>query len=71
MAFRLRFEGQEERVTKRTFGILAGVVSSAVGAWWLNRHRFVSQKVQRMAPKRDHGTVIFQNTPTPVEGDVI
>ena len=71
MALRLRFAGQEERVTKRTFGILAGVVSSAVGAWLLNRQRIAVRNVQRLASKREHGTVIFHNTPKPVEGDVV
>lgn len=58
-------------MTKKTLGILAGVVGSAVGAWLLNRQRFSAQRMQRLAAKRDHGTVIFHNTPTPVEGDVI
>jgi len=71
MALRLRFAWQEERVTKRTFGILAGVVGSAVGAWLLNRQRVAMQDAQRLAAKRDHGTVIFHNTPKPVEGNVI
>jgi hypothetical protein len=71
MAFRLRFAGQEERVNKRTLGILAGVVGSAVGAWLLNRQRLAARSAQRLAHRRDHGTVIFHNTPKPVEGDVI
>jgi hypothetical protein len=71
VALRLRFPRQEERVSKRTFGILAGVVGSAVGAWWLNRQRFASRNMPGLAPKRDHGTVIFHNTPTAVEGDAI
>ena len=58
-------------MTKKTMGILAGVVGSAVGAWLLNRQRISAQRLRRLAPKRDHGTVIFHNTPTPVEGDVI
>ena len=58
-------------MTKRTLSILAGVVGSAVGAWLLNRQRIASRNMARLAPKRDHGTVIFHNTPKPVEGDVI
>jgi hypothetical protein len=58
-------------VSKRTFGILAGVVGSAVGAWLWNRQRMAQQTVQRLIPARDHGRVIFQNTPQPVEGDII
>ena len=71
MAFPLRFAGQEERVSKRTFGILAGVVGSAVGAWFWNRRRIAQRNVQELTRARDHGTVIFQNTPRPVEGDII
>ena len=71
MAFRLRFIGQEERVNKRTFGILAGVVGSAVGAWLWNRQRMALRNDQHMTTARDHGTVIFHNTPRPVEGDII
>ena len=58
-------------MSKRTFGILAGVVGSAVGAWWWNRQRTSDYNAQRLTPARDHGTVIFHNTPQPVEGDVI
>jgi hypothetical protein len=71
VAFRLRFDGQEERVSKTTFGILAGVVGSAVGAWFWNRQRFAQRNVQELTPAREHGTVIFHNTPRPVEGDII
>ena len=58
-------------MSKRTFGILAGVVGSAVGAWFWNRQRLAQRNVQELTPARDHGTVIFQNTPRPVEGDII
>ena len=71
VAFRLRLGGQEERVSKRTFGILASVVGSAVGAWFWNRQRIAQRNIQELTPARDHGTVIFQNTPRPVEGDII
>jgi hypothetical protein len=71
VAFPLRFAGQEERVSKRTFGILAGFVGSAVGAWFWNRQRMAQRNVQQLTQARDHGTVIFHNTPRPVEGDVI
>ena len=58
-------------MSKRTFGILASMVGSAVGAWWWNRQRTAQQAAARLTPARDHGTVIFQNTPQPVEGDII
>ena len=49
------------------------MVGSAVGAWWWARQRS-SIRARRPAaadPGRDHGTVIFHNTPTPVEGDIL
>ena len=58
-------------MSKRTFGILAGVVGSAVGAWLWNRQRLSLQNDQHLIPAREHGTVIFHNTPRPVEGDII
>jgi hypothetical protein len=58
-------------MSKRTFGILAGVVGSAVGAWFWNRQRRARRNVAEPTPARDNGTVIFHNTPRPVEGDVI
>jgi hypothetical protein len=58
-------------VSKRTFGFLAGVVGSAVGAWFWNRQRMAHQSAPSLTPARDHGTVIFHNTPQPVEGDII
>ena len=47
LAFRLRFLREEERVSKRTFGILVGVVGSAVGAWFWNRQRLAQRNVER------------------------
>ena len=48
------------------------MVGSAVGAWWLVRQRSLQQAAQqRLTPARDHGTVIFHNTPTAVEGDIL
>jgi hypothetical protein len=58
-------------VSKRTFGILASVVGSAVGAWLWNRQRMSMRNDQHLLPAREHGTVIFHNTPRPVEGDII
>lgn len=49
-------------MTIRTYSILASVIGSAVGAWWWNRHR--SARMAGLTPAREHGTVIFDNTPT-------
>jgi hypothetical protein len=61
MAFLLlRLSGdREDLVTRRTYGILAGVIG--FGAWWLRRQR---NAVNRAAAA-DRGTVIFRNTPAP------
>ena len=58
-------------MSKRTFGILAGVVGSAVGAWLWNRQRLAQRNAVEVTPARDHGTVIFHNTPRPAEGDIM
>lgn len=48
-------------MTIRTYGILAGLVGSAFGAWWWNRGR--ASRRAHLTPPREHGTVIFDNTP--------
>jgi hypothetical protein len=48
-------------VSRRTLGILATVVGSAVGAWWLATQR--GSRTSRTLPARERGTVIFDNTP--------
>jgi len=52
----------EAIVSNRTLGILATFLGSALGAWWLVTQRR-SASTSRL-PARDHGTVIFDNTPT-------
>ena len=49
-------------MTKQTFGLLAGVVGSAVGMWLWNRQRLAAASRQ-LTPARRRGTVIFDNTP--------
>jgi hypothetical protein len=53
-------------LSKRSYGILAGVIGSALGAWWYNRYRS-----RTMMPVRDRGTVIFDNTPTASDEGII
>jgi hypothetical protein len=43
-------------MTTRTYGLLASVLGSALGAWWYSRRRAANRG-------RDTGTVIFDNTP--------
>ncbi len=47
-------------MTARTYGILAGVLGSALSAWWYSRRR--SSPALRTNTER--GTVIYDNTPT-------
>jgi hypothetical protein len=49
-------------VTIRTYGILAGMIGSALGAWLWNRQR--GDRDANLTPAREQGTVIFDNTPT-------
>lgn len=47
-------------MTTRTYGILAGVLGSALGAWWYSRRR----SALASTPRAGRGTVIYDNTPT-------
>ena len=47
------------------------MIGTAAGAWWWARQRRLQMAAEHLTPARDHGTVIFRNTPTPVEGDVL
>ncbi len=60
MASRLLCGGAEVIVNRRTLGILAGVVGSAIGAWWWTSQRASRTPVARV-PARERGTVIFDN----------
>ena len=55
----LAAETQEAIVSKRTYGILAGVIG--FGAWWWSRQRNAASS----ARATERGTVIFRNTPAP------
>lgn len=45
------------------------MVGSAVGAWWLTTHR--QSRAAANQPSRDHGTVIFDNTPVASDAEAI
>jgi hypothetical protein len=49
-------------MSKRSYGIIAGVIGSAVGAWWWSRQYALSMA---SSSETARGTVIFHNTPTP------
>jgi hypothetical protein len=49
---------QEDTLSRRTYGILAGVIG--VGAWWWSRLR-----ARADAGASERGTTIFHNTPEP------
>jgi hypothetical protein len=53
----------------RMLGLFA-VVGSALGAWWWTTQRR-SRTLQVRTSARDHGTVIFDNTPTANDVDAI
>jgi hypothetical protein len=48
---------EEDALSKRTYGILAGVIG--FGAWWWSRHRVNPVS----GAQTDRGRVIFHNTP--------
>jgi hypothetical protein len=59
----------EGLLSTRTIGIIASVIGSAFGAWWMmNYRRSRTAASATSAPER--GTVIFDNTPaaSDVEG---
>jgi hypothetical protein len=53
-------------LSRRTYGILASVIGSALGVWWWNRQRASARNTITAA--RDHGTLIFENTPVASSG---
>lgn len=55
-------------MTRRTIGVFAGLVSSAVGAWYWARQRAARHGGTGHTPARERGTVIFDNTPKATEG---
>jgi hypothetical protein len=57
-------------LNKRTLGIIASVVGSALGTWWWARQRTAGH-ARIMASAGDRGTVIYRNTPTAAPGDVL
>jgi hypothetical protein len=66
----LRRNVTEVLVNRRTLGIMASVLGSALGAWWWTTQRR-SRTYTSTASQRDRGTVIFDNTPTPGDVDAI
>lgn len=54
---------KEDALSKRNYGILAGIIGSAFGAWWYRRRRGSSA-----AAMDRRGTVIYDNTPIAPDG---
>jgi hypothetical protein len=54
-------------VNRRTLGLLATVIGSALGAWWLTTQQRSRFNARNQTP-RERGTVIFDNTPAPSAG---
>jgi hypothetical protein len=57
-------------VSTRTLGILATIIGSALGAWWVTTQRR-SRSASNLLPPRDHGTVIYDNTPQASDAEAI
>ena len=55
-------------MTNRKYAFLAGLIGSAVTAWWWSRNR----TTRLSSGTRPRGTVIFDNTPSasPLSGEV-
>lgn len=50
-------------MNKRAYGILAGIIASAVSTW-LIRSWAMRKSMLKSAADRERGEVIFDNTPT-------
>lgn len=50
-------------MTRRRYGIIAGIVGAGLTAWWWRRSRALSSFAA------DKGTVIFDNTPRASSAD--
>jgi hypothetical protein len=59
--------GQEDAVSNRTYGWVAGLIGAGFGAWWFRRMR--TSSFPTVETFSDKGTVIFDNTPKPSEGE--
>ena len=58
-------------MNRRTLGIIAGVIGSAVSTWWFMRQRTAQSNARQSNAARNRGTVIFHNTPTVVDPQVL
>jgi len=57
-------------VNRRTLGILATIVGSALSAWWITMQRREGLRSAGLQPGGDRGTVMFDNTPTASNTDI-
>jgi len=55
-------------MNRKMLGLMA-VVGSAFGAWWWSAQR--RSRSSNGIPAREHGTVVFDNTPTASDVDAV
>jgi len=55
-------------MNRKMLGLMA-VVGSAFGAWWCSAQR--RSRSSNGIPAREHGTVVFDNTPTASDVDAV
>jgi hypothetical protein len=61
---------RETHMSRKMLGF-AAVVGTALGAWWWTAQRRARANSAGLTPTREHGTVIFHNTPTATDVDAI
>jgi hypothetical protein len=51
-------------MTKRRYGMLAGIAGAAFAAWWYSRRDSLARRMsQSTRAGANHGEVIFRNSP--------
>jgi hypothetical protein len=59
----LRESDPEAVVSKKHYGIVAGVIGSVIGAWFLARQRTLARS-RPLTSDRENWEVIYDNTPS-------
>ena len=51
-------------MTKKRYGMLAGIAGAAFAAWWYKRRDSIARRMSQSAQSGgNHGEVIFRNSP--------